>query len=562
MGDRQFPDPLFDDAFAAKYGLPPGTQITGPPISGTLLSKTPDGLQGPLLSYKGPWPPPKENQKGVAEVQPRPAAPSPAPPEIIPDNEKALAIGLSPDVCRAPEKPCPFPVWGTANNDYNYSPNVLANGEAIKRFDSKFTITYGDEPGTGLGVKSGTVGDVVEPATSSPIVKVNGIPIQRHADRCTLNNGNTEGEYCYVNSTETKEAPDAADNQDRSTIGQAKEELGHFWAGMKATSDEASLIDGAVNKISDYYNGKASLLEDVQGVYESLPTRPQIWQSTQDIGSGLYNVGENVINDPIGSAKAAGGFVADGVKGAVNSVEKGYNTHGVSGALGAGTGVLASVLSPGKKLKMLKEAGEGLEEAGKIGKIAREAEHVEDAKKVENAGEKVDGGGGGRVTGHLNVPCFDLPRGVNRDEFRRQLKEQQATINNMTADDMAYAHTVLDHAKKAWGNRKGPFTNLLRDSKAQDAARSQYEDSLREAGYSASEIQKTMSSLNATHYLDIYAGGNPSSVGIGGGAENQRIGPMWAQRGRANLMKQEANRLRTNGQANKLMKVELKICGE
>ncbi|MGV1803778.1 DUF4150 domain-containing protein [Agrobacterium vitis] len=342
---------------------------------------------------------------------PRPAAPSPAPPEIIPDNRKAIAVCLSPDVCKSPDDAVPYMSWGTADNDYNYSPNVRANGEVIKRFDSKFTTTYGDEPGTGLGVKSGTVGDVVEPVTSSPIVNVNGIPIQRHADRCTLNNGNTEGEYCYVNSTETQKAPDATDNQNKSVVAQGKAELGHFWEGMKATSDEASLIDGAAGKISDYYNGKASVWGDVKGAYESLPTGAQIWQSTQDVGSGLYNVGEHVVNDPVGSAKAAGGFVVDGVKGAVNSVEEGYDKHGMSGALGAGTGVLASIVSPGKKIKLLKEVEEGLEEAGKIGKIARERQHVE---KAEHAAEAVEGSGGGRVTNKKKPtrnPCLHLAKG-------------------------------------------------------------------------------------------------------------------------------------------------------
>lgn len=497
-----------------------------------------------------------------AKRKPRPAAPDPAPPEIIPDKKKAIAVCLSPDVCKSPERPVPYAVYGTADNDHNYSPNVRANGEIIKRRDSKFTTTYGDEPGVGLGIKSGTVGDVVEPVTSSPIVRANGIPIQRHADRCTLNNGNTEGEYCYVQSTETKKAPDGMDEENKSFVEGAKEQAGHFWEGMKATSDEASFLDGAANKVGQWYSGESSIWEDAKGVYNSLPTGAEIWEGTQNIGRGLVDVGGKILNDPLGSAQAVGDYVVDGVEGAIDSVEKGYDKHGISGALGAGTGVLAGIVSPGKKLKMLKEAGDGLDEAGDITKVAREAEHVRDAKKAENASENVDGSGGGRVTGHLRVPCFEVPKGVNRDEFRRQLKEQQDTINKMTADDMAYAHTVLDKARETWGDRKGSFTNLLRDSKAQDAARSQYEDSLRAAGYSASEIGRAMSSVNATHYLDIIAGGDPSSVGIGGGAENQRIGPMWTQRGRADLMKQEANRLRASGQADKLMKVELKICGE
>lgn len=346
-----------------------------------------------------------------AKRKPRPAAPDPAPPEIIPDEKKAIAVCLSPDVCKSPEKPVPYAVYGTADNDYNYSPNVRANGEIIKRRDSKFTTTYGDEPGVGLGIKSGTVGDVVEPVTSSPIVRANGIPIQRHADRCTLNNGNTEGEYCYVQSIETKNAPDGMDDQNKSFLDHTKEQWGHFWSGMKATSDEASFVDGAVNKIGQWYSGEASILDDAKGVYNNLPTGAEIWEGTQNIGRGLVDVGGKVINDPLGSAQAVGDYVVDGVEGAVDSVEKGYDKHGISGALGAGTGVLAGIVSPGKKLKMLKEAGEGLEEAGDIGKVAREAEH---AKRAERASDTVDGSGGGRVTNKKKPtrnPCLHLAKG-------------------------------------------------------------------------------------------------------------------------------------------------------
>jgi hypothetical protein len=109
---------------------------------------------------------------------------------------------------------------------------------------------------------------------------------------------------------------------------------------------------------------------------------------------------------------------------------------------------------------------------------------VPEKSPSEVHGEKTDGEGGARVTGHLEVPCFELPKNVDRNEFFRQLKEQEATINSMTADDMGYAQTVIDQARKEWGNKKGSFTNLLRDSKAQQEARTEYEAALEEAEYS------------------------------------------------------------------------------
>ncbi|XUY27078.1 PAAR-like domain-containing protein [Agrobacterium sp. rho-8.1] len=148
--------------------------------------------------------------------QPPPTAPDPHPPELVPDEGDVYAVCLSPDVCRTPDKPIPYMSWGKADDKTNYSPNVRSNGKVIKRHDSKFSCCYGDEPGIGKGVKSGTVEDVVEPVTSSAIVRANGIPVQRHSDRCTLNSGNCPGEYIHVKSTQTSPAPDGNDEHDKS----------------------------------------------------------------------------------------------------------------------------------------------------------------------------------------------------------------------------------------------------------------------------------------------------------------------------------------------------------
>ncbi|WP_083846205.1 PAAR-like domain-containing protein [Sinorhizobium sojae] len=128
----------------------------------------------------------------------------------------------SPYVCRrtsAGRRKSRFPICLGAKprTIKNYSPNVRSNGKVIKRQDSKFSCCYGDEPGVGLGCKSNTVGDVVEPVTSSGIVRANGIWVQRHGDRCTLNNGNTVGEYVHVESTAVHPAPDGTDNEDQAS---------------------------------------------------------------------------------------------------------------------------------------------------------------------------------------------------------------------------------------------------------------------------------------------------------------------------------------------------------
>jgi hypothetical protein len=146
----------------------------------------------------------------------KPTAPNPAPPEVVNKEDKALAVVTSPDVCKSPKVPIPYMTWGMGEDDLNYSPDVRANGRIIKLQTSKFSCCYGDEPGVGKGVKSGTVGDVVEPVTSSTIVRANGQWVQRHTDTCTLNKGNAPGEYIYVKCTDAHKAPDGADAQDKT----------------------------------------------------------------------------------------------------------------------------------------------------------------------------------------------------------------------------------------------------------------------------------------------------------------------------------------------------------
>ncbi|MDO5528827.1 MAG: DUF4150 domain-containing protein, partial [Paracoccus sp. (in: a-proteobacteria)] len=149
-------------------------------------------------------------------ARPPPTAANPPPPEVIPDTATAIAVSTSPDVCRAPHRPCPFPVYGLASDDSNYAATVRSNGEALMTWDSCFTATYGDDAGRGGGLISGTRGSIVTPTSHSPLVFAQGQPLIRHRDSCTLNNGNCPGEYIHVDSTAVHAAPDEEDEGSRS----------------------------------------------------------------------------------------------------------------------------------------------------------------------------------------------------------------------------------------------------------------------------------------------------------------------------------------------------------
>jgi hypothetical protein len=515
---------------------------------------------------------PDEEEEQQASGRPRPTTATPPPPEFIPDNAQARAVCLSPDVCRTPEKPIPYVVWGQGCDDRNYSPNVRSNGDTVKHAQSVFTSTYGDEPGIGKGVCSGTVGQQVEPVTSSDTVRVNGIPTQRHSDRCTMNNGNCPGEYVHVQSVDTHSPPDATDEEDRNQAQKG-------WDGFYENSAEAQMIGDGLKRAGDYIGDPSLIGQDIEAGIDAIPTFEEAKQWGSDVATGIGNKAQDVWNDPGGAAEDAWNWGVDSIKGAWDGTVDAYDEGGVSQAGGHVLAGVLGVINPFRKAKMVGTVADGL---GDVGQAARRLErhdgpdgHRPPHDRHQNESESNRQGGDGkgdtnngqngvRSSRTLAVRCFDLPRGVDRDEFRRQLKEQQDTIGKMTADEMAYAHTVLDHARDAWAQsgRKGSFTNLLRDGKAQEAARAEFEGSLREQGLSRAEIREQMASVNATHYLDIIAGGDPSDLGIGGGAENQRIGPMWTQEGRAESLRAEANRLRAEGHAGQLMNVDLKICGE
>ncbi|NKJ09419.1 PAAR-like domain-containing protein [Rhizobium sp. SG741] len=565
MGERQFPDSIYDGDFAALYGLPPDTKIIGPPMSGTLLTKTPDG-SSPMLKYDGPWPPPKKEAAKPVE-QTRPTAAVPPPPELIPDDSSAIAVCLSPDVCKSPTAPVPYMVWGKADDKQNYSPDVRSNGDVIKRSDSRFTATYGDQPGTGLGVKSGTVGNVVTPVTSSNIVRANGVPVQRHTDRCTLNNGNCPGEYVNVKSTAMDMPPDGNDAQDRSWWDAAKDTGGDFWKGMTATSGTASTGEGIFNKVGEWWNDPSQIGRDAQSAYDSIPTGSEIWQGTKNIAGGAAHVAGEVWNDPVGSAKATGGWAKDQAVGAWHGVEAGYEKHGVAGAVGAVAGIAVEIVNPLKKLKMLERAAEVAEELGdlkKAEKLRKEAGEIREKEKqaeraLEAREEGKDGARSTRAIPEKNVECFKKPAHLSDEEFDKQLQEQMDALRNIDAD------TLLQRRKAI---RDAGGTSPLRDLNAQTQARRDYEsgrlEELAQDGIvgqkAADKVAEEMSDLAATHRLDIIAGGDPSDIsGLGDKGVNSSLGSQWKGR-RSQSLEDYASEMKKNGLGKEKLKVNLKKC--
>lgn len=103
-----------------------------------------------------------------------------------------IVISTLPDVCKTPmgssSPPVPYPVVAMLGDSLDNSLDVRANGKPVVSFDSSHTpTTVGDEAGTAVGVKSGTVGGQCWPKEKSSTVRVNGKPVIRHGDQFWMN---------------------------------------------------------------------------------------------------------------------------------------------------------------------------------------------------------------------------------------------------------------------------------------------------------------------------------------------------------------------------------------
>lgn len=157
------------------------------------------------------------------------------------------------------------------------------------------------------------------------------------------------------------------------------------------------------------------------------------------------------------------------------------------------------------------------------------------------------------------VPCFTPPKGADTDEFDRQLQEQEDEINKTDPDELT--------------KRIDEYNSSLRNPAAQQAAREEYrisrEDELTQqylnAGKSLQEAEAAaeadteaqMDDLDATHALDMIAGGDPSKIsGLGDSSINRSIGSQW--KSRVSALRDAAKQAGAAGQ--KKMNVKLKRC--
>ncbi|MFD1747404.1 polymorphic toxin type 15 domain-containing protein [Rhizobium helianthi] len=234
-----------------------------------------------------------------------------------------------------------------------------------------------------------------------------------------------------------------------------------------------------------------------------------------------------------------------------------YGGRAAGGVLG---GLIGSVFGPiGAWIG--RAAGSRL--GGLAGRAAGEAlaSYMEDAnadaeektKDAEQAKPCVDCG---------DIDCFKPPEGADdklKEEFRRQLKEQQDEINRMNPDDLIQN---MDHYAK-YGRPKNDAADRrlaredyrrIRERELSDEYQSQGITDFEERA--AAEVAKEMTKLAATHSLDLVAGGDGSISGLGNKTINSSLGSQWKGR-RAAQLKAHAQKAKERG---KKLNAKLEEC--
>lgn len=154
------------------------------------------------------------------------SVPAPCPSGDVPREgsrdiqQKGKIILVPHDWCKSTDSPVPYRIWAWQSSASNLANTVRQTDCRSHVLGSIVNQCYGDEPGTGGGVKSGTNLAECTPLSASPTVRAEGKPMVRYLDKWWMNHKNTWG--CLNNSEDMGkyDAPKVRDI-DRLMVAQA-----------------------------------------------------------------------------------------------------------------------------------------------------------------------------------------------------------------------------------------------------------------------------------------------------------------------------------------------------
>ena len=498
-------------------------------------------------------------------------------------------VCTSPDVCKVPKcTPVPFNIQEMLSSSTKTSTKTFANGCEIFTYESYTTKVTGDQPGVKKGIKSGTVGEVARPVEYSYSVYVEGIRIVRVNDACEMNEGNTMGKVVHappaqadkitdegkIDSTKDKFAKGMCTQLELSEEACAKMQTSDYWGDLAEeykkkgedlydqtadyykthTSDE--IVADLNSAINDGKEAVTTIANDTVDYYKNTPNE-QIYADAKDLGGKVVDVGGEMVTD-----------AWDWAKGTYDNLS---NSESVAEGVGVAGAAFGTVLNPGKKIEKVAEALEKLEKM--------------DGSEKKKTSKETEPKEGGSVKGirKKRVKCFcpkDDAKG-GREEYDRQLKDQQDGLNSMSVDDyianrQEYSGKDIcgDGYKEGKTRKRDPSVTKKARAERFKAQSKKYQNEFRDKGLNPKKsrslgekkAQMELGSQAATHTPDLGAGGEDvismmEDVGFGDTDVNSHIGSQW-NGDRVSAIDQQACEAKKAKKGKEKMNVELKACGK
>jgi uncharacterized Zn-binding protein involved in type VI secretion len=114
---------------------------------------------------------------------------------VVHKKSDGIATASAPDVCKTPTPggltPLPYPNVAFSKDLVKGSRTVKTNSVPAALKDSEFATSYGDEPGTGGGIKSGVNKGKAKFTNYSMDVKIEGRNVARLSDPMSMNGNNS-----------------------------------------------------------------------------------------------------------------------------------------------------------------------------------------------------------------------------------------------------------------------------------------------------------------------------------------------------------------------------------
>ena len=277
--------------------------------------------------------------------------------------------------------------------------------------------------------------------------------------------------------------------------------------------DESAEWAGAMIEMATRTNVLTALGNTVMGVLMTIP--PNFWADMVGTAGG-YLIPEVIL----AALFAVIGFFTAGTGGGLLAARLAVFTASVTAKLSSAGRAGRAILQIFTFLRNI---------AGKMVELVRALKRGID-EVVESATDlvtRIVRRSGKRVRTPTDMPCFNQPPNATRQQFLEQLQEQENAINNSDLSELMRRRELV--------RQQG--TNALRDRAAQQRMRDQWirdkTNEIRESQNLSRSAARTLATqeaslLDATHVLDIVAGGDPSAIsGLQNRSVNRSLGSQW-----------------------------------